>query len=364
MRLFYNGRCIKAMSEGKVINIKTSDKILIAKYKFDCSKANLFPEFNEGFEYVFVDEQVDERDVMSIDRETVTVMTYDAEPDEYGVLTTEYEVETPVLINAGDIVTRSIYSNELPTKMTFGYNQDSSYSNTTIASSLLSIISMNCSKLVDGYRMFKDCSNLISINYDWSQCRLQHHIGMFQNCKSLTNVNFEGLITSNSINMASMFAGCHSLTEINTNGWDTINVKNMSNAFSTCKNLMSLDLSNLNTSNVNDMSGIFINNTSLKNLNIANFDLNKTTGLSNFFTGCNKLDYIDCSNVDAYSVKMISGLLLNRTNQTAGTVVCKTVLETDTLNTLSSRNWNVDTVGNETSYFVLGKSKLGQAKLQ
>lgn len=321
MRLFYNGRCIRPMSECKTIESK-SKGILIAKYKFDCSKADLFPEFNEGFEYTFVDEQVDERDVMSIDRETVTIMTYDAKPDEYGVLATEYEVETPVLVNAGDIVTRSIYSNELPTKMTFGYNQDSSYSNETIASSLLSVISMNCSKLIDGYRMFKDCSNLTSINYDWSQCRLQHHIGMFQNCKSLIDVNFEGLVTSNSINMASMFLGCHSLTEINTNGWNTSNVKDMSNAFDTCKNLTLLDVSKFNTSkvtnmrnmfyncnkladiigtsnwdtsNIMDMGAMFYKCTSLTKLEMKNWKINKESSLASMFSTCSNLIELDLS---------------------------------------------------------------------
>lgn len=146
MKLFSNGRCIKAISEGKIIESK-SKGILIVKYKFDCSKANLFPEFNEGFEYVFVDEQIDERDVMSVNRETVTVMAYDAEPDEYGVLTTEYEVKTPVLINAGDIVTRSIYSNELPTLMTFGYYNNEPVVTSEAARSLLSIEYSNTNNL-------------------------------------------------------------------------------------------------------------------------------------------------------------------------------------------------------------------------
>ena len=144
MRLFYNGRCIRPMSESKTTNVKTSDKMLIAKYKFDCSKADLFPEFNKGFEYTFIDEQIQERDVMSIDRETFTIMAYDAEPDEYGILTTEYEVETPVLINAGDIVTRSIYSNELPTMMRFG--RDGGATNREKA--LLEVLYLNCSKRI------------------------------------------------------------------------------------------------------------------------------------------------------------------------------------------------------------------------
>ena len=112
LRLFYNGKCIRSMSKDCVMKPKT-DKILIAKHKFDCSKADLFPKFNEGFEYIFVDEQIDKRDVMSVNRDTVTIMTYGAIPDEYGVLTTEYEVETLVLINAGDIITRSIYSENI-----------------------------------------------------------------------------------------------------------------------------------------------------------------------------------------------------------------------------------------------------------
>lgn len=335
LRLFYNGKCIKAMLKSKTINIKTSDKILIAKYKFDCSLADLFPEFNEGFEYTFVDEQVDERDVMSINRETVTVMAYDAKPDEYGVLTTEYEVETPVLINAGDIVTRSIYSNELPTKMTFGYNQDSSYSNETIASSLLSVISMNCSKLADGYRMFKDCSNLTSINYDWSQCRLQHHIGMFKNCKSLVDVNFKGLITSDSINMASIFSGCHSLTEINTNSWNTSNVKDMSNAFNTCKNLTLLDVSKFDTSKVTNMQYMFYNCNKLTTLDVSKFDTGNVIDMSRMFANCSNLTSLEVNNWDTGNVTIMVNMF----------DLCSRLISLD----LS--NWNVSKVQNMGAMF-------------
>ena len=49
LRLFYNGKCIRPMSKDCAMEPKTN-KILIAKYKFDCSKYDLFPEFNEGFE--------------------------------------------------------------------------------------------------------------------------------------------------------------------------------------------------------------------------------------------------------------------------------------------------------------------------
>jgi hypothetical protein len=108
--------------------------------------SGLIPEFNAEFtNYEIVDEYLDTEDIVTTSTETMMLMNYDAEPDEYGVLTTEYEVENISTFAAENIVTRNIYSYELPTKMTFGYNQDSSYSNATIASSLLSVISMNCS---------------------------------------------------------------------------------------------------------------------------------------------------------------------------------------------------------------------------
>lgn len=330
LRLFYNGKCIKAMSKGKTIESK-SKGILIAKYKFDCSKADLFPEFNEGFEYTFVDEQVDERDVMSIDRETVTVMTYDAEPDEYGILTTEYEVETPVLINAGDIITRSIYSNDLPTKVRFENCEG-----------LLELLYLNISKLTTFRKIFNKCRNVTSINTNgWDTSKVTEMSYMFYDCENLTALDLNNFDTSNVDSMSYMFTGCNKLTALDLSSFDTSKVTGMYAMFNGCDNLTTLDLSNFDTSKVIDVGYMFSGCKNLKNLNIANFDLNKTTGLDNLFTSCNKLDYIDCSNIDAYSVKMISGLLLNRTNKSAGTIVCKTVLETDTLNALSSRNWNI-----------------------
>jgi surface protein len=182
--------------------------------------------------------------------------------------------------------------------------------------------------------MFYYAINIKTINttgWDTSNVsRICHYdgyteFGIFGFCKKLENIiGIENWVTEKVDRLAYMFYGCQSLTSLNLNSW--------------------------NTSNVTTMSSMFNNNTSLENLNIANFDLNKATGLDNLFTGCNKLDYIDCSNVDAYSVKIISGLLLYRTDQAAGTVVCKTVLETDTLNALSSRNWNVDAIRTETLY--------------
>ena len=69
--------------------------MLIAQYKFDKSiYDNLIPEFNSEFtNYEIVDEYLDTEDIVTTTTETMMIMDYDAEPDEYGILTTEYEVE-------------------------------------------------------------------------------------------------------------------------------------------------------------------------------------------------------------------------------------------------------------------------------
>lgn len=224
----------------------------------------------------------------------------------------------------------------------------------------LDVDNWDVSSVVYAYGMFYDCSRLVQLNLNnWDTSNVVDVNGMFNGCSSLTRLYVSGWDTKNVTNMNNMFANCTKLIKLDLSNWNTGNVINMSGMFYNCSKLTTLDISNFDTSKVIDISYMFANNANLKNLNIANFDLNKTTEFGYLFTYCNKLDHIDCLNVDAYSVKMISGLLLNRTNQTAGTVVCKTVLETDTLNTLSSKNWNVDTV-----YFILGKSKLGRAKLK
>ena len=78
---------------------------------------NSLAEFTD---YKIVDEYLDTEDIVTTSTETMMIMNYDAEPDEYGILTTEYEVENTSTFSAENIVTRSIYSSELPTMIKFG----------------------------------------------------------------------------------------------------------------------------------------------------------------------------------------------------------------------------------------------------
>lgn len=315
MRLFYNGRCIKAISKGKIINIKTSDKILIAKYKFDCSKANLFPEFNEGFEYTYIDEQEQQVDVMTVDTETIVLMTYNAEPDEYGILTTEVEVETPRLANAGDIITRSIYSEELPTQISFGHR----YIN-------------------DEYEKNESAKN---------------------RANSLLEVDY--LNTSNLSTMKYMFRFCHNVKAINAK-WNTNKVTNMNSVFSGCMSLTSLDLSSWNTNKVTNMNYMLGGLRSVKKIMLDNFNFNTVTEMIGFMSSANtELDYIKVYNINA--ANKITPYLPDRTSKTTGLIECEAgTYDNLNIEEIKAKNWEFRIL--ETSYFILGKSKLGQDKLK
>ena len=368
LRLFYNGRCVKAISEGKTMESK-SKGILIAKYKFDCSKADLFPEFNEGFEYTFVDEQVDEADVLTVDRETVTVMTYDAEPDEYGVLTTEYEVETPVLINAGDIVTRSIYSNELPTLMRFGTTITDSTIPATNAESLLEVLSMNTTALETMSMMFYRCSNITSIRSKWNTDKVTNMRNMFAYCSSLTSLDVSDFNTSNVKDMRSMFHGCKSLTSLEVSSWDTHNVTDMGSMFNSCISLIKLDMKNwkinkdsqlssmfstcssLTELNLNSWEnlpfmiyGMFYGCKSLTTLNLSNICINEEPYMSSYyFYDCKNLTSIIMHNSDYNSINKIIAQLPTRTSGSMGTLNIAGVDDINQVNitTAQSKYWNI-----------------------
>ena len=370
LRFFYNGRCIRFMSECKTMASK-SKGLLIAKYKFDCSKADLFPEFNEGFEYVYIDEQIDKRDVMSVNRETVTIMAYDAKPDEYGVLTTEYEVETPVLINAGDIVTRSIYSDSLPIKISFGQN-------TTVAQprelSLLGVDYLNITNATKNiYSLFGRCQNLQYVNnvndwvisgisnlgsvfYDcrsltqldlsnWDTSNVTAMNGMFQNCMGLTQLDVSNFDTSNVTTMYCMFANCQKLTEIvGIENFITTNVQNMEGMFASCQSLTSIDVSNFDTSNVTNMGYMFYNCNKLASLDVSNFNTSKVTNMQYMFRYCDNLISITMNNSYYNSVNKIIEQLPTRTTDSMGTLNIAGVDDINQVDTSTaeSKFWNID----------------------
>ena len=276
---------------------------LIVQYKFDKSiYDNLIPEFNTEFtNYEIIDEYLDTEDIVTTSTETIMIMNYDAEPDEYGILTTEYEVENVSTFSAENIVTRSIYSDELPTIIRFGNSKDMDETPKTLC--VLEILYLNTNNVTDMYYMFKNCSNLTSIdvsNFDTSN--VNNMANMFYGCNLLTSLDVSNWDTGNVTNMDQMFYDCPLLTSLDVSNFDTSNVTNMFAMFAYCNNLTSLDLSNFNTSNVTNMSYMFYDCNNLTSLDVSNFDTRNVTDMSWMFFNCNKLTSLDVSNWDTSKV--------------------------------------------------------------
>ena len=191
---------------------------VIAKYKFNNTlEANLLPEFNSEF---------------TSDLYTVTD-----------------EVD-------GEVTTRTIESDSLPTRMRFGrvyVEGESATDNRT--DSLLGVLDMNTSGLTSCSGMFRYCKNLTSITCEWN--------------------------TANVTSMYSMFYNCNNLTSLDVSNFNTSNVTNMGYMFYNCTNLTSLDISNFNTSKVTDMASMFYNTPLLTDIGVLYMDKSSLQKLIN-----------------------------------------------------------------------------------
>ena len=80
---------------------------------------------------------------------------------------------------------------------------------------------------------------------------------MFQDCKSLIDIDLSGFNTSKVTDMSYLFSWCSNLTNLDLRNFDTSNVKSMNYMFTGCSNLTALDVSSFNTSNVLGMNCMF-----------------------------------------------------------------------------------------------------------
>ena len=219
---------------------------IIAEYKFDNILYDLIPEFNEGFEYTYED------------------------------------------ILEGNVTTRTIYSNELPTLLRFG-NSDTSgeTGDSNKYNSLLEVLYLASSEITYAGLMFHRCANVSYI------CPF--------------------ILTNKNNSLHGIFSGCHSLTSLDVSNFDTSNVTDMSYAFYT-NNLIELDLSDWDTSNVTNMNHILYSCQNLKTLNISNWNLNNVNNMGWFVNQCNNLNEIIMNDSDYNSINKIVSELPITTN--------------------------------------------------
>ena len=316
-------------------------KQLVAQYKFDKSiYDNFIPEFNTEFtNYEIVDEYLDTEDIMTTSTETMMLFNSDSVPDEYGVLTTEYEIENISTFNAENITTRSIYSDNLPTKMRFGSIDGSGGIN-----SLLEVLCLNTSELTAMDGMFSNCSNLTSL--DLNGCDTSKVItmnSMFQGCQSLTSLDASDFDTGNVTDMGYMFFQCKKLTSVDTNNWDVSNVNDIQFMFKFCNLLIELDLSNWNITNqLSNAFQSFCACQNLKRLNISNWDLSNAR-ISSMLDLNNNLDSIIMNNSNYNSVNKVIEQLPTRTVESPGTLNVSGIDDIGQVNvdTAESKFWNI-----------------------
>ena len=134
---------------------------------------------------------------------------------------------------------------------------------------------------------------------------------MFQNCKSLTQLDISRLKTSDVIYMSYMFNGCSSLESLDLSNFDTNNVKYMYEMFSNSKSLKKIDVSSFDTQNVTDMQNMFSDCNSLEVLNVYKFNTSKVRNMDGLFTRCKSLTSLDVSSWNTGNVANMAYMFLD-----------------------------------------------------
>lgn len=182
------------------VEITVLDQYKIAEYKFNSSIDTLFSEVNDGFVYTHND-----------------------------------------IDNGDGTITRTIYSDQLPTIIRF---ED--------CEGLLELLYLNTSELTTLRNTFKNCYNVTSINTtDWDTSNVTDMASIFEYCESLTSLNISNWDLNKASRTTSMFYNCTSLTSILMNNSD-YNSVNKIIAELPDRSVSNIDLSQINVMQANE----------------------------------------------------------------------------------------------------------------
>ena len=141
------------------VEVTALEQYKIAEYKFNSSIDTLFSKVNEGFVYTHTD-----------------------------------------IDNGDGTITRTIYSDQLPTEIRFEGCEG-----------LLEVLYLNTSELTTLRKTFKNCYNVTSINTtDWDTSKVTSFYEAFGDCNLLTTLDVSNFNTSNVTDMGNMFYNCQS----------------------------------------------------------------------------------------------------------------------------------------------------------
>ena len=168
---------------------------------------------------------------------------------------------------------------------------------------------LDTSKVTDMSRMFFGCAKLTSLDLSrFDSSKVTCMDGMFWDCSGLFSLDLSGFDTSSVTSMAAMFCGCSLLAPVNLSGFNTSKVTNMSFLFEGCSRLSALDLSSFDTSNVTYMVSMFKGCSKLASLDLSGFDTSSVTSMTAMFADCSSLSTLDLSGFNTSQVTDMSYL--------------------------------------------------------
>lgn len=129
---------------------------------------------------------------------------------------------------------------------------------------------------------------------------------MFENCSSLTNIEFGNFDTSQAQKLNYIFQNCSSLPSLDLTSFDTSSATTMDAMFNGCTKLTQIKgLEKFNTSNVTSMAWMFQNCSSLTKVNLLSFDTTKVWSMFGMFGGCKALTTLDLSSFSTETINSV-----------------------------------------------------------
>ena len=179
---------------------------------------------------------------------------------------------------------------------------------------------LNTEEVRDMSGMFSGCQKLESLNLsNFNTSNVINMCSMFADCTSLKSLNLKNFDTKQCRNIRLMFSQCSALKKVDVSSFDTQNIEGgvFQGMFEGCKSLTDLDVSNFIIGSFCDIDGMFMGCSSLKNLTL--FELEKDgfgcgISMSSIFNGCKSLETLDLSGWDIDSPFSMNRAFANCTN--------------------------------------------------
>lgn len=165
--------------------------------------------------------------------------------------------------------------------------------------------------LKDAQWMFSGCFGLREIKgmESLGRCEFATLFGMFEDCRSMRQLDLSGFDVSSVAMLSDVFRGCWALESVDITSWSTSKATTLRSMFEDCGSLTRIEgLDRLDTSSVTDMKNLFKGCASLESVDVSSFDTSSSTDISQMFRGCSSLRSLDLTSFDTSRVRRSSGL--------------------------------------------------------